>query len=1090
MPPDLPDKLAKKRWPRRAIEGSAIAPSPKALTKIARRLQKRDAKQTLKIYEHGTTTALEPELTETRVAAHALLRAPTTEAIAKASLDALAAAEVMLMRIDRELSLVEPIVLARGLLDAVEAKTRSLRLALGAEPGGWMRAVYVVTRTEPDRSAHTWLRLRHAVCAADERAYADARARAAELRAGLEPFERAHLALVFPDEPWADEDVLACLALPAQRGVDFGFLLSACHDPKVVRAYLGQPGSAHAVARHALDLVGALREGDAIAILADALPALLKKPKYGALHKTPPREVATALSCFRTEAAAARLAPYASDRALGAVVAAYFQSAPELAPVLAAHGSGDAARRIVAQVHTARAASEDAGPVAEDALVPSVLLDRPWRPRKPKPKLLVVEGVTIAPGFEERVELTEAERAGDFEVRAGSPLVDMTSDELAGWRERVRSGEFVAADYTSRYAGTGRTRTLEHVRVPREEGLRAFNEGRTWLAGGPIAFLASHGAAAIGGFVTQGWLRWLAYDPGYLDAACRIVSPRIAPRMAEIAARRKKHRRRALGWLAAHPDAAAIGLVPNAVGGRSSARDDAEAALLYLAHRGETAAVRAAARAHGEAVARAIEAMLARDPLAIDRKAPKAPDFLRPDDLPPLALQHGGRLPDDARDALLEMLSVSPLDPPYPGLAPVQDALEPASLAHFVRALVDQWVLADAPGRQEWMLYAAVFFASDEVTRGVASLARDWARRDQAKAKRACGALAAIGSDLALLHLGHIAETSRFAALREEASERLGEVADARGLSPDELADRTVPDLGLGPDGRMTLEYGARRFFAQIDASCAVVLMDADGRRLRSLPRAGDDDDAPSVEACKESLKALRKDAASIAQRQVRRLERAMVEGRWWSRDELTARIATHPLLVHVARGLVWEAVEGDATRTFRIAEDGTFADAADDQTALDEDARVRIGHPLRLGVELEPWSGIFSDYELVQPFDQLGRSTFAPAAREGSRTTIERAVGVELPATKILGLLEARGWARDDRGLVRGYVRTVAGLDGPVEARLALTPGFEIAELRYAPAQRVGALSLHRGASAARLDSLDPVSYSELARDLETLRA
>ncbi|MBZ0119968.1 MAG: DUF4132 domain-containing protein, partial [Sandaracinaceae bacterium] len=514
----------------------------------------------------------------------------------------------------------------------------------------------------------------------------------------------------------------------------------------------------------------------------------------------------------------------------------------------------------------------------------------------------------------------------------------------------------------------------------------------------------------------------------------------------------------------------------------------------YLAEKGHAAEVREAAARHGGEVARAIEALLSRDPLAIDRKPVKLPDFLRASDLPGVRLRGGGRLPDGARDALIELLSVAPIDPPYAGIAILREACDEGSLARFTDALCEQWVFAGAPGRHEWMLWAGVLLTPSTSARKISELARGWAQKDQAKARRACAALALIAElaqggapavDLALMHLGQIAETSRFAALRAEVAAHLQAIAAARGLSMDELEERSVPDLDLDSDGTLRLSYGARTIVVSLDETGKVVLHDAEGARLRSLPRASAEDDPAAIKIAKSKLEALRKDAAQIAARQIRRLERAMVEGRAWGREDFEARFVRHPLLKHLARGLVFEAIDGERTTAIRIAEDGTLADAADDAVELGPQARVRIAHPLRLGEQLARWVALFADYEILQPFDQLGRTIPTLGAGELGKSEIDLVKGRAVPATKILGTLESRGWRRNDNGFVTAYLRD---LPGGHRASLALSPGIEIANLRDAQAPALGALELTRAGRPGTFASLDRVALCELVRDLEAL--
>ncbi|MCA9609595.1 MAG: DUF4132 domain-containing protein, partial [Myxococcales bacterium] len=562
----------------------------------------------------------------------------------------------------------------------------------------------------------------------------------------------------------------------------------------------------------------------------------------------------------------------------------------------------------------------------------------------------------------------------------------------------------------------------------------------------------------------------------------RFVSPRAALAFAQLADR-KAYRRRGLDWLDAHPEMAALGLVPYAIGVGSDVRL-ARDALRHLVRVGHEAAIRAAARTYGPEAVAAIDALLAIDPLVLDKKPPKPPPFLRPDDLPVLELKAGGALPTDARDALLELLSLLEPGAAYPGLDAIRDALTPESLEAFVMGLLSQWVLGDAPGRHDWMLHACVTLPSAAATRRLGEHTRAWARASQAKASRACGALAAIGDELALLHLGHVAETTRFSKLKREARDLLDAVAARRGLTRDELEDRTVPDLGLDPDGALRLGYGAadRAFVVRLDETLAVRVTDASGAALRSLPRARDTDDEARVKEAKARYDALKKDVAAIADRQTRRLERAMVLARAWDLDFAKDRIFQHPLVRHVARGLVW--IDGNGV-AFRPTDDGAFADASDE--AVTPSGPVRIAHPLELA-ERETWAALFTDYELLQPFEQLGRATREPTANERALTALDP--GVELSPRKLLGLMESRGWRRSDPGWITAYLRGGTTADGDrIELRAELSPGIEIAYLRHASDVRVTRVTAERGGDVIPLGVLSAITFSELVRDLDALK-
>ena len=108
-----------------------------------------------------------------------------------------------------------------------------------------------------------------------------------------------------------------------------------------------------------------------------------------------------------------------------------------------------------------------------------------------------------------------------------------------------------------------------------------------------------------------------------------------------------------------------------------------------------------------------------------------------------------------------------------------------------------------------------------------------------------------------------------------------------------------------------------------------------------------------------------------------------MCSRRRWAPREFFDVIVSHPILGWLARRLVWGAYDAaDAAAplvgTFRVAEDRTVADVADDAWRITDGLTVGLVH----AVELEDavrrrWGALLADYELEQPFAQLDREVF-----------------------------------------------------------------------------------------------------------------
>jgi hypothetical protein len=347
--------------------------------------------------------------------------------------------------------------------------------------------------------------------------------------------------------------------------------------------------------------------------------------------------------------------------------------------------------------------------------------------------------------------------------------------------------------------------------------------------------------------------------------------------------------------------------------------------------------------------------------------------------------------------------------------------------------------------------------------------------------------LAAIGTDVALMHLHGIAQKLKFKGLQEKAREKITAVAEARGLTADELADRLVPDLGLDDSGSLVLDYGPRQFTVGFDEALKPFVRDAAGKRSGDPPKPGKNDDAKRAAAAFDQYKTLKKDAKAVAQGQVLRLELIMCSQRRFDAASFKSFFVDHPLMIHLVRRLLWGVYDAGALKaTFRVAEDRTFADSLDAPYALAEDATVGVAHRLDLDdATCAAWSRVFADYEILQPFDQLGRAVYRPTDAERTASVLRRMEGVTVKTGKILGL-EARGWRRgppQDAGWIWEMVKP---LPGELSAELRLGGGICVGYMEGTPTeQALGELKL----GAGNFGQLSAGAFSELVRDLESMR-
>ncbi|MCB9594638.1 MAG: DUF4132 domain-containing protein [Sandaracinaceae bacterium] len=791
---------------------------------------------------------------------------------------------------------------------------------------------------------------------------------------------------------------------------------------------------------------------------------------------------------------------------LAGIAARTGANAERAAIVLDAIGRGDAtpapteSKTAESKTAEAKRAEAPAPTVPVTDRVPPVLATPPWRAKRssePKPV-----AVSLPPG-----EPTLRFEPGDPDTFEPPSYLDSMSTEKA--REWLGSAwSQLPVDYL--------------LKLPEDEALERWNAAeKLWFAHHPrelVVALRRFGVAGLEGVLSFASRDFTRAEP----VAERTRSARLAP-LAARALGGKRHHAAAARWLERYPEEAALGLVADAVGKPTKARAAARGALRHLATAGHRAVVDAVADSAGTQARAITDAFLDRDPVdEVPAKLPKRPDFVTVAALPAPTVG-GAPLPASAVDELVTMLTFTPADPPYAGVAAVREACDAPSLAAFAWELFSQWFAAGSPSKEVWAFHALGHFGDDGAARRLAPMVRAWPGQSaHARAVLGLDVLAMIGSDLSLMFIAGIAHAVKFKGIKTAAAERIEAIAEARGLSTEQLEDRLVPDLGLDADGSIALSFGPRAFRVVFDESLTPLVVGTDGKRQKKLPKPKATDDADAAAAAAARFKALKKDATAVAKTALGRLERAMCSERRWSPEEHRALFLEHPCMGWLTRRLIWGAFDAEGLRvTFRVNDEGQLAGVDDEALPPLGEVSVGIVHRLELSDELAArWGAVLGDYEIAQPFDQLGRSTFTRTDAEATAAELTRFVGKEVTSGAVRGLRE-RAWYEgppQDSGGIWAYHKDVltraardlrlpeptSGGEGhparvavitsdPAAARVFLSPGLVPgAEIEQ---QTLGEVVLTPRADASGLGEtflpfglLSPIAFSELVRDLDGL--
>jgi predicted DNA-binding WGR domain protein len=397
--------------------------------------------------------------------------------------------------------------------------------------------------------------------------------------------------------------------------------------------------------------------------------------------------------------------------------------------------------------------------------------------------------------------------------------------------------------------------------------------------------------------------------------------------------------------------------------------------------------------------------------------ATKAPAWLNIGSLPPIKLQ--GKKLGDAEVLILLMALKNATPERQPALfSLLKEHAERNSLDTFAWKLFQTWLSLGAASKDKWALGAVGHLGGDACVLKLTPLVREWPGESQhQRAVYGLECLRMVGTDTALMALNGIAQKLKFKALKEKAQEMMEGIAEARGMTREQLADRIVPDCSLDDRGSRVFDFGPRQFRFVLGAEMKPLIRDASGKVRPDLPPINSADDRAKAEAAVADWKLLKKTLREVLKVQAERLEDAMITGRRWSGEEFETLLVKHPLMINLVRQLVWAVYDpnGQATQSFRVTEDQTYADQNDDAAALPPAGIVGIVHPAHLDDATRgAWGQTLSDYEIIPPFQQLGRPIHRPDPDELEITDITRFRGPKVEGIIMYGMLERSHWSRD----------------------------------------------------------------------------
>ena len=311
------------------------------------------------------------------------------------------------------------------------------------------------------------------------------------------------------------------------------------------------------------------------------------------------------------------------------------------------------------------------------------------------------------------------------------------------------------------------------------------------------------------------------------------------------------------------------------------------------------------------------------------------------------------------------------------------------------------------------------------------SYIRKWFGNRLAQCKSFVEVLAWIQHPLAIQALLGFATRFRTKAIRQGAEQHIQALAEREGWTIDELADRTLPDAGferpLGEDGKPTgdravllLDYGPRKFTVTLNDELEPVIVNEEGKTIKSPPAPGKSDDAELAKAAKKTFSDAKKVVKEVVKRQTERFYEALCTQRAWRYDDWRRFLADHPIAGKVCVRLAWAAFEPGETEKFlgcfRPMEDGSLTNEQDESVTLPPEALVRLAHTCNTSAELgAAWLRHFADYDVEPLFAQFGRPTYVLPADRQKETEIKDFEGHTLTTFKLRGKATKLGYQRGE---------------------------------------------------------------------------
>ena len=328
----------------------------------------------------------------------------------------------------------------------------------------------------------------------------------------------------------------------------------------------------------------------------------------------------------------------------------------------------------------------------------------------------------------------------------------------------------------------------------------------------------------------------------------------------------------------------------------------------------------------------------------------------------------------------------------------------------------EKWVSFGADTKRKWVLYFSLIHGGYDVQELALKYIKEWAEASRgAIAAEAVRALAMNGSSTALMAVDNMAHKFKQRQVKNAAIEAMSKAAEELGITTEELGDKIVPDLEFDENMERVFDYGTRKFKVYLTPSLEVEVFDESDKKLKNMPAPAKKDDEVLAKKSNAEFKQMKKQLKSVITIQKTRLETALLADRRWTVTAWKDLFVKNPVMHSFAIGLIWSAYENnELLQTFRYMEDGSFNTCDEDEYELSENCMIGLAHPINLDEEtLTAWKEQLSDYEVIQPIEQLERQVYRVKEDEIGQKTLMRYRDRKINDFTLLGRIVKLGWQK-----------------------------------------------------------------------------